>query len=214
MSINLDYKKLTILSLKENIIAVEFCINFNKSQNKGLGIGENGCLGFPAIILLSSIIDTIGSYFEDTETTIKINGKEESIKNVLGHFYILNHEKLFNLNLDIKTISDFYVKYRSPLTHNNTLPPNTSIDLGIETDYIFEINANNEVTQVRLIPLFTKVKEAVAVFIYYLETANWSSEHNLKKELDGKGNKLGISSNSETLTGDTQSNSTISTITK
>jgi hypothetical protein len=208
MSINIDYKKLTILSLKENIITVEFCINFNKSHKHELGIGENGCLGFPAIILLSSIIDTIGSYFEDTETTIKINGKEESIKNVLGHFYILNHEKLFNLNLDIQTISDFYVKYRSPLTHNNTLPPNTSIDLGNETEDIFEINDKKEVTQVRLIPLLMKVKESVNTFIYYLETANWSAEHKLQTNLEDKGNESGIESESITLTGSTITNFT------
>lgn len=160
----------------------------------------------PALILLSSIIDTIGAYFRGTSAIIIVNEESKKIETVSDHFLILNHEKLFDLNLSGKTIYDFYSKYRSLLTHNNTLPPNASLDLGKETERSFLLNQDQEIIKVNLKPLFTKVKAASDTFIYYLETGNWSEDHKLSQEIESKGNTSGGSLDSLTITASTGSN--------
>ncbi len=182
-----NFEKFTIGALQENIKAVELCIGFDKStDNESDFMFKDGCLGIPAFILLSSIIDAIGSNFKDS--SIIIEGKPKIIKNNGGHFFILNHEKLFNLGLSNKIIEAFYKQYRSPLTHNNTLTPNTIIDLGNENSLIFETNNANELTRVNLIPLLRVVKEAVKKFIE-MPREELDVKGKLKKELDCKGNK-------------------------
>jgi hypothetical protein len=198
-----DFKKLTIASIKENIKAVDYCINYDKSINEDWAEDEVGCLGIPTIILLCSIIDTMGSYFRDTATTIQVNNGQKSINTASDHFLILNHDKLFNLKLDSKTIYDFYSKYRSILTHNNTLPPNTSLDVGKEKDEAFTINSEGEVIQVKLIPLYDKIKTASKTFIHYVNIGNWSDDHKLSNEIESKKNFSGISDASPTITAST-----------
>jgi hypothetical protein len=207
MIVQNDSKKLTINSLKENICAIEYCLNYNKSTSDNWTDSVSGCLGIPTLILLTSIIDSIGSYFRDTSTTITVDGESKSINTASDHFLILNHDKLFNLNLTNKTIFNFYSKYRSTLTHNNTLPLNTSIDIGNETDDSFSI-INDEIIQIRLKPLFSKIKIAVELFTYYLENANWSADHRLSQEMESKGNLLGTSITSISMTANTASNNT------
>jgi hypothetical protein len=203
-----NFRKLTKATLRENIKAIEYCIQFDKSIKENWEEEDLGCLGMPAIILLCSVIDTMGSYFRGTSATIQVDGVPTSIETVSNHFLILNHDKLFNLNLSGKTIYDFYSKYRSPLTHNNTLPPNTSLEIGAETDDIFIINSDGEVTQVNLIPLFEKVKVEVETFIHFIDYATWSEDHKLKQELEARGNTSGIVSNSVSLTGTSVTQST------
>lgn len=189
MAIHPDFKKLSIDSLKENLIAVDYCMSFQKAGNAAWGKDDAGCLGMPALILLCSVIDSMGSYFRDTSTTISVNGEDKKIERVADHFLILNHSTLFNLKLDGKVIYDFYTKYRSPLTHNNTLPMNVVMDIGSVSDSIFQTNASGEVELVRLAPLLNKVRETVDVFIHYLQNGNWSTDHKLTKELLEKSNK-------------------------
>ncbi len=181
MLIDPDYKKLTSIALKENITAIEYCINFDKSNWVQ---PEDGCLGFPALILLCSVIDTIGSYFRKTKLEVQIKGESRKIVTAKEHFYILNCNKIFDLDLDETIIDAFYSKYRSKTTHNNTLPLNTSLAIGLEDENIFETNTKKELIQVRLKPLFIKVKEAEQKFSYYLANAKWSESHCLGKELE------------------------------
>ena len=65
-----DFKKMTIDSMKENILAIEYCLEFDKSKNEKWEKREDGCLGVPSFILMCTLIDTIGSYFKESETLI------------------------------------------------------------------------------------------------------------------------------------------------
>jgi hypothetical protein len=98
-------------SLEEMFIAAQLCIEFKKENE--------GCLGYPAAILLLAIADTIGSYYEGNKNfTIQVDGKNKVI-NTKGfqHFYILN-SNYYDLQLSELSIKKIYDNYRSLLIHN------------------------------------------------------------------------------------------------
>lgn len=86
--------------LKESLIeildAAKYCSDYRKNDEKWGIYKTGGCLGFPAGILLFSIIDSIGSYFrKDKKFKIMIDGHEETIdSDGFQHFKILNSVKL------------------------------------------------------------------------------------------------------------------------
>lgn len=195
-------------SIKENLVAVKYCLDFDKSDKANWPEGGNGCLGFPALILLSSVIDTMGSYFRGGAATFLVDGTNRTINTVNDHFLVLNHNTLFKLTLSGTSIYDFYKKYRSPATHNNTLPPNTALDIGKVTDDVFEINSAGELTLIRLKPLYTKTVEAFEKFSYYLQSGSWSEDHAVQKDLKSRANASPTSTQSISLSGTGTTNKT------
>lgn len=188
MAIHEDFKKLTYDSLRENLITIDYCMSFEKTNNPVWGKNDAGCLGMSALILLSAVIDTMGSYFRGSSATINVDGEERLIETVSDHFLILNHDKIFDLRLSGKVIYDFYSKYRSPGTHNNTLPFNAFMDMGTASNDIFQVNSKHEVELVRLTPLHQKVVKAVNIFNHYLLNGNWSADHKLAADLQQRSN--------------------------
>lgn len=82
----------------------------------------NGCLGYPAAILLFSIIDSIGSYFRnDRNFKILIDSKMTTIDSEGWQYFKVLNSKYFNQNLSEKSIKTIYTKLRSYLTHNSVL---------------------------------------------------------------------------------------------
>lgn len=113
-------------SLFETLEAAEFCANYRKVDEKWGEFKTGGCLGFPAAILLFSIIDSIGSYYrKNSSFKIIIDNKETSISSDgWQHFKIIN-SKYFNQNLSEKFIRELYNRFRSCLTHNSVLGKKT-----------------------------------------------------------------------------------------
>jgi hypothetical protein len=115
-------------SLDESLEAAKLCINYKKTDSKWGDYATGGCLGFPAAVLLFSIIDSIGSYYrKNTDFKITIDGKSSSI-NAEGweHFKILN-SKYFKRSLSLHFIKALYQGFRSKLTHNSVLGRNTQM---------------------------------------------------------------------------------------
>lgn len=184
MALYENHNKLTIESFKENLFVIEYCLNYDKAKESGwIGNSKEGCLGIPAIILLCTLIDTIGSYFRGAAYIISIDGVNHKIEFASDHFYILNHDKFFNLGLKMVTIMDFYSTYRSKLIHNTALPENNFLEIGKKEDNIFQLDNNNKIIKINIRPLFEKTKVAINDFIYYLEYGTFSADHSLKKEL-------------------------------
>jgi hypothetical protein len=187
MAVHTSFNKLTIESLKENIFIINYCLNFDKAKNKNWnGESKEGCLGVPALILICTLIDTIGSYFRGAEYIISIDEENHKIKFASDHFYVLNHDKFFNLGLKMATIMDFYSTYRSKLVHNTTLPENNFLEIGKKEDSIFQLDRNNKIIKINILPLFEKTKVASDDFIYYLDNGTFSADHAVKKELIAK----------------------------
>lgn len=177
-----------IEALKENLFAIDWCLNYDKGiANEWTGDSKIGCLGIPAAILLFSLIDTIGSVFCATDTHISIDGVvDNKIQKASEHFYILNHDKFFNLNLRIATIVDFYSTYRSRLTHNSSLPANNYLSIGNSRDRIFELDSESKIIKINLLPLYELTKVSIDTLIYYLTYGTFSSDHKLTNDLESK----------------------------
>lgn len=199
-----NYKRLTIETIKENLIAIQYCFDFNKQTSSEWDGNELGMLGMPALILLSSVIDTIGSYFLGCDMEIMVDDVARKIERVADHFLILNHRQLFNLSLSNKTITDFYSNYRSIATHNNTLPGYHFLDIGSNEDEIFALNEDNSIKLVRLKPLFNAINNVVNTFFYYVEHGNWSETHKLSQRIEEQSNPIFEKPDSITITGNTQ----------
>ncbi|QJD97711.1 hypothetical protein HH214_18440 [Mucilaginibacter robiniae] len=200
-----NYKESTITSIKETLIALDFCFGYDKSNNEKWETTDAGILGMPALILLSSIIDTMGAYFRGTNMEFEVDGEKRIIEKAAHHFYILNHTVLFKLGLSDMVITDFYSKYRSVATHNGTLPPFNYMDIGNVDDDIFVLNSTCSIEKLVLKPLYIAVKNAVVTFNYYLQSGNWSSDHKLAKELESKSGTNSAHQRSPTITGSTES---------
>jgi len=125
MALHLTPSSMLKESLKETLEAAKFCSNYRKTDEKWGEFKTGGCLGFPAAILLFSIIDTIGSYFRgDGDIEILIDSKNSTIeKDGWQHFKILN-SKYFNQVLSQEYIKTLYSKFRSYLAHNSVLGKN------------------------------------------------------------------------------------------
>ena len=54
------------------------------------------------------------------------------------HFDVLNNRDYYNLNLDPKTISVLYKKYRCLLTHNAVLATDVVLDIGSQNAPVYE----------------------------------------------------------------------------
>jgi hypothetical protein len=187
MAVHPNYIKLTIESIKENLFIVDYCLNFDKAKNENWnGESKVGCLGIPALILICTLIDTIGSYFRGAAYNISIDGENHKIEFASDHFFILNHDKFFKLGLKMVTIMDFYSTYRSKLIHNMTLPENNFLEIGKKEDNIFQLDRNNKIIKINILPLFEKTKVAIDDFIYYLDNGTFSADHTVKKELIAK----------------------------
>lgn len=173
-------------AILENMMAIKYCLDFNKSDNVFFKQEERGCLGYPALILMCSVIDTIGSFFSGGLFEIEVDGVKEKIDKAMEHFYILNQTPLFNFGLSKTSIFDFYSCYRSTLTHNSALPENRFLKKGNSSSEIFEFDRDKKIHSISLIPLYNSLSKAVLHFIHWLEFGNWSSENRLKQDLKKK----------------------------
>ncbi len=117
-------------SLPELLYAAKFCAKYRKDCHVWGKFKTGGCLGFPAAILLFSIVDSIGSYFRGNKNIeITIDSKPTLIKGTGSeHFKILN-SKYFNQDLSGDCIEALYEKFRSLLVHNSAIGKNTSMNI-------------------------------------------------------------------------------------
>ncbi len=113
-------------SLEETLEAAKFCTYYKKTATQWGEFQTGGCLGYPAAILLFSLVDTIGSYYrKNFSFKINLDGKSVSINSDgWEHFKILN-SKYFKQILSTSYIKALYNKFRSSLTHNSVLGKDT-----------------------------------------------------------------------------------------
>ena len=70
-----DYRDFAFTTISENLIIAKYCLETPQKE------GELGCYGMPALILLSSIIDTVGTFYRNgTGTFADISIGEASSK--------------------------------------------------------------------------------------------------------------------------------------
>lgn len=105
----------------------EYCVKFRKDPAWGPE-QAGGCLGYPAAVMLFSIVDTIGSFYRGrTDLKIAIGGKPAEIRrDDFQHFFILNSE-FYGQSLDEPAIKRLYDNFRSLLVHTASLGPSSCL---------------------------------------------------------------------------------------
>jgi len=130
-------------SLIEMLHLAEYAVTYRKTDKAIWGDNATGgILGFPATVVLFSIIDCLGSYFANNENfNVVIDGKSCFIRNASQHIYILN-SRYFNLDLSKIDLDNIYGNVRSPVTHNSLLPEGYILQIGENENLPFNIAIN------------------------------------------------------------------------
>lgn len=147
MAIHPNPQSMLCESLPEMYLVAKYCIEFHKDTNVW---PKPGCYGYPAALLLLSIVDSLGSYIIDTSEVKK-------------HFDILNHSDYYNLSLSDEEITIIYNKYRNLLSHNSVLAPEAVLAIGISTDLVYEKKNGNP--NLNLVPFLEKTRESLLKFL-------------------------------------------------
>lgn len=157
-----DYNEFALCTMEENLTAAKICLTTSKDNSK------RSCYGMSAIILLSSIIDTLGMFYRNGLTISKIT--ENDIKNKkLGSTY--QHFKAFHTKFLVGICSQhffigtYYDFVRCRATHNNVLGPKINITINKSTNgKVFEKKHKKAATMVYLNELCILVENAIMCF--------------------------------------------------
>jgi len=156
-------------SLIEMLHLAEYAVTYRKTDKAIWGDNATGgILGFPATVVLFSIIDCLGSYFANNENfNVVIDGKSCFIRNASQHIYILN-SRYFNLDLSKIDLDNIYGNVRSTLTHNSLLPEGYILQIGENENLPFNIainECNKRIYFINVIKLYEFTKKAVEKFL-------------------------------------------------
>ena len=124
-------KTMVIESLDESIFAVKLLLSHFKTSEEFTPF-RRGVLGYPATILMFSIIDTLGYLLIGELVSIDGLNKQIDKKNT---FRVLN-SKFFGLDLTSVVIDKLYNYCRNQLTHNATLPKHFTLSLSDSVTFI------------------------------------------------------------------------------
>ncbi|MEX1064142.1 MAG: hypothetical protein WD898_02195 [Candidatus Paceibacterota bacterium] len=147
MAWHLSKNSMKFESLLEILEVAEYCVNFDKSKSKNWA-GWQGCYGYPAALLLLSIVDGVGAHIE---------GGGDDTKQ---HFKILNNPKWYNLNLSDEHVETLRKGYRNKLNHENILGDNLVLNLGDPSDEV--IISKNEYTILNLKAFLVLTKKVIS----------------------------------------------------
>jgi len=157
-----DYNDFALCTMEENLKAAHICLTTPKNNVK------KSCYGMSAIILLSSVIDSLGMFYRNGLSISKIT--ENDIKNKkMGTTY--QHFKAFHTKFLVGKCSQhffigtYYDFVRCRATHNNVLGPKINITINKSTNgKVFEKKHKRAATMVYLNELYTLVENAYMCF--------------------------------------------------
>jgi len=116
-------KSMVLEALEEHLFAIDWLLRYKKIDPSIWNNANGGTLGYPAALLLFTIVDTIGSYYRksDLKLEITVDGTKRAIdEEGYKHFLILNSH-YFNLSLSAFEIQNLYNMARSKLVHNSVI---------------------------------------------------------------------------------------------
>lgn len=108
-------------SLLEMLLVAKYCVEFHKDTSIW---PSGGCYGYPAALMLLSIVDGIGSYVEQG--------------NVESHFKILNNPEYYGLALSKEELKIVFANYRNLLSHHTVIATNVVLNIGSPSDRVLE----------------------------------------------------------------------------
>jgi len=142
MAIHPNTQSMLYESLLEMLLVAKYCMEFRKDKNNW---PTSGCYGYPATLLLLSIVDSIGSYVKKG--------------NIDNRFKILNDLNYYGLKLTDDEIKKLRKSYRDLLSHNTVLANNVGLKIGAKDDPILE--NQNARYWLNLVPFYNVSVKAV-----------------------------------------------------
>ncbi|WP_293299583.1 hypothetical protein [Pedobacter sp. UBA4863] len=156
-------KEMVIEALEEHIFAAKYLLNYRKLDKHVWANANGGVLGFPATILLFAIVDTIGSYYRNTNYQIQVDGLSTTIDDEgWQHFKILN-SLYFNLNLSTEDLKQIYVFARSKLVHNSVIGSNFLLKASNDSPFIAITTTENSIKYVLNLKSFCRQCEQAII---------------------------------------------------
>jgi hypothetical protein len=136
------------------------------------GKPSGGCFGFPAALLLFSIVDAIGSYYRGNSTfMVLVDGKSKSVDgDGSKHYRVLNSPNYYKMSLSEKDIERVYAYYRCLLAHNAAIPTDHFLSIGKQTDPLFFRGHGGKIVGVNLVPFYNASVQAVSTFLSVAQT--------------------------------------------
>ena len=159
-----NYNDFAVCTMEENLQAAKLCLETPKKEN------SSSCYGMSAVILLSSVIDTLGMFYRNGQQWTGIS-KSDVTNNKLGgvkqHFERFYDKFLSNTNSKVFFINEFFSLVRCRATHNSVLGPNIVITIQKSTNgSFFEKTSNGKSWQIYLNELYEFVKNAYEHFAH------------------------------------------------
>ncbi|MBI2269056.1 MAG: hypothetical protein HYU69_01725 [Bacteroidetes bacterium] len=159
MAIHLEKFELHKEAMHETLIAVDELINYSKTAHTtGWNNDDEGCLGYPAAILLFSFVNAFGNlFYGEVIDGVKVDCDKKT-------FGIIKLKYFNNSDIDSKVLEAFYESYRSKLVHNLTLPAGYYLKIGKDNSEWYSL-ANSDkgepiINTLFLFPFLTCCKNA------------------------------------------------------
>lgn len=111
-------------TIEENLTIIEYCLNNRKKE------GVESCYGMSAVILMSSVIDTIGTFYRNNNSYTPITQEDidmESLGSGRKHFNIYWNKFLKSSCRKKDFIDIFYKNVRCKSVHNGIINRDTFI---------------------------------------------------------------------------------------
>jgi hypothetical protein len=181
MAIHPDLKSLLRESVREYLEVAEYCLSYRKDAAWDPD-QRGGCLGYPAAVMLFSIVDTIGSFHRgSTAVPIVVDRKNVGIrKEGFQHFFILN-SKYYGQHLTERTIKLIYDNFRNLLMHNASLAPDHVLLYEPKRSDPFPVVDSKQ--GVNLAPFLVVTRTAVSEFLTRLDSVVSGSDQAKKIDL-------------------------------
>ncbi|MBO4597007.1 MAG: hypothetical protein J5676_03900 [Bacteroidaceae bacterium] len=155
-----SYNEFAIDTISEYLRIADYCINTPKKE-------EDSCYGMPAFLLLSSVIDIIGTFYRNSsfEPITGYDVKNNKLGNAKDHF-----KQFYNLflspnlsqtsTLDEKNFIDFFYQFaRCRATHNGVLAPRVRIMKSDKCNNFIEMDSNRRDMCIQLRDLCSFVRK-------------------------------------------------------
>jgi len=161
MAIHQDLAGLLKESVSEYLHVAHECLTHQKA--------EGGVYGFPAALLLFTILDTIGSFHRgDKSFSSSIDGKNRLIDgDGFKHYFILN-TSYYSQTLTEAQIKKLYYYYRCLLSHNASLAPGRGLEVGSLGEPLFSIDPSGAILSIRLLPFYHQSVTAADQFLKHV----------------------------------------------
>lgn len=153
-----NYQDFALHTMSEYLTMAKVSMTVPKEKDSG------GCYGMAALLLLSSVMDTLGSFYPNKQYTSRVQQDVDNnnVGNVEGHFKNFYKKFIFDDDTEAENFrKNFYKQGRCAAVHNSALRSGILISID-EKEPLF----NSDYTTINIVKLYDNVKDAFNTWVY------------------------------------------------